>query len=564
MVTASAAPSEIGEVGRAVSVLDQEDIERFAVGSLADLLRLAPHLRVAARGAEGVQTDFSLRGATFGQTLVMVDGVRMNDAQTGHHNGDLPVPLDDVERVEILYGPSSSLHGADAFGGTIHVLTRRDRPRGSLRLAAGSFGSFDGSASGRLGGEAARLGLTLSGKRSDGFVAHRDFQVLEARADASFGASTRATLSHLDKEFGAAGFYGPAPSREWTSHTLLSLQHSLALGTRTGAEAQAYVRRHDDRFLYDVLRPELSDNRHESGAAGLSLEVHRQRGDRGRWSVGSEIGGDWIDSSNLGSDGYGRVALFGELQESLGRVTITAGLRATAHQGFEPDLSPSLAVAGPVTESVRWRASVAHAFRVPTFTERRYRDPNHEAHDDLAPEEAWGADVGLDLGTRAGWNGSLSVFGRWDGSVIDWVRPSPSERWRTANIRDVTTLGVELATSRRIGEHLDVGAHYGYLSSEVEDLELLSKYLLDFARHTAGIRLQLDIPGGLEFGQDVSYRRHADGRDGVVVDARLAKRVGRFLLYVDARNLLDSRTQEIRGLDVPGRAISVGMRTSFQ
>ena len=203
VVTASAAPSEVGEVGRAVTVLERSAIERFAVHSLADLLRLAPHLRVAGRGEHGAQTDFSLRGATFGQTLVMVDGVRMNDAQTGHHNGDIPVPLDDVERVEILYGPSSSLHGADAFGGTIHVLTRRERPRGSLRVATGSFGFVDGSASGRLGNETTRLDLTLSGRRSDGFTAHRDFQGWEARADASFGAGTRASFSHLDKEFGA-------------------------------------------------------------------------------------------------------------------------------------------------------------------------------------------------------------------------------------------------------------------------------------------------------------------------------------------------------------------------
>jgi outer membrane cobalamin receptor len=560
VVTASAAPSEIGEVGRAVSVVDRSAIEQFAVHSIADLLRLVPHLQIHARGERGVQTDFSLRGATFGQTLVLVDGVRINDSQTGHHNGDIPVPLDEIERIEVLYGPSSSLHGADAFGGTINVLTRRAASPTSLRLAGGSFGFVDGAASTRFGRRETKVGLTLAGSRSDGFTAQRDFRVLEGRAWASLGVKTRLSLSHLDKEFGARGFYGPAPSREWTSQTLASLERSFTLGNQAAGAAQAYLRLHDDRFVYDVDRPVLSDNRHDSGAAGLSLKLHRRIGEHSRLSVGSEVGADWIDSSNLGSGGYGRLALFGELQQRLGGITVTPGVRATAHEGFERDVSPSLALAGPLGESLRWRASVAHAFRVPTFTERRYRDPNHEAHDRLAPESAWGADVGFDLGTRGGWGGSCSVFGRWDASVIDWVRPDPNVRWRTTNIRDVRTVGVEIAVRPPLGANADLSLFYGYLGSATNDLALLSKYLLDFVRHSAGARLRLAIPGDLQIGLDASYRRHADGRDGVLLDSRLSRRLGRFVAFLDVTNLLATRTQEIRGVAVPGRAFSAGLR----
>ena len=95
------------------------------VQSVADALRLASSIDVRMRGVSGVQSDFAVRGANFGQMLVLVDGVRLNDAQSGHHNGDIPVPLDAVERIEVLYGPGSSLFGADAFGGTVNVITRR-------------------------------------------------------------------------------------------------------------------------------------------------------------------------------------------------------------------------------------------------------------------------------------------------------------------------------------------------------------------------------------------------------------------------------------------------------
>src|SRR6185295_5231902 len=99
VVTAAARPVELGSVARAMTVITREEIARLPVESIAYVLRLAASIDVRARGVRGVQTDFAVRGATFGQVLVLVDGVRLNDAQSGHHNGDIPVPLDAVERI---------------------------------------------------------------------------------------------------------------------------------------------------------------------------------------------------------------------------------------------------------------------------------------------------------------------------------------------------------------------------------------------------------------------------------------------------------------------------------
>src|SRR5918993_108783 len=105
-------------------------ISSLLVNSIADVLRLTGSVDVRARGERGVQTDFAIRGANFGQMLVLVDGVRLNDAQSGHHNGDIPVAVNEVERIEILHGPGSALFGADAFGGAVNIITRRaiDQP----------------------------------------------------------------------------------------------------------------------------------------------------------------------------------------------------------------------------------------------------------------------------------------------------------------------------------------------------------------------------------------------------------------------------------------------------
>src|SRR6188768_4523450 len=140
VVTAAARPVELGSVTRTMTVITRQQIEALPVHSIADVLRLASSIDVRARGERGVQTDFSARGAGFGQMLVLVDGVRINDTQSGHHNGDIPVPLQSVERIEVLYGPGSSLFGADAFGGTVNVITRRGAEPPSLVVQGGSFG----------------------------------------------------------------------------------------------------------------------------------------------------------------------------------------------------------------------------------------------------------------------------------------------------------------------------------------------------------------------------------------------------------------------------------------
>src|SRR6185295_20268679 len=130
---------------RTITVITREQIARLPVHSIADILRLAASVDVRARGERGVQTDFAVRGANFGQMLVLVDGVRLNDAQSGHHNGDIPVPLDAVERIEILQGPGSAIFGADAFGGTVNVITRRQAPSSfEVRGGADGYAGGDG------------------------------------------------------------------------------------------------------------------------------------------------------------------------------------------------------------------------------------------------------------------------------------------------------------------------------------------------------------------------------------------------------------------------------------
>ena len=263
VVTAAATPAELGTVTRSVTVITREQIEALPLPSIADVLRLASSVDVRARGERGVQTDFSVRGAGFGQMLVLVDGVRINDAQSGHHNGDIPVPLDLIDHVEVMYGPGSSLFGADAFGGTINVITRRAAPASfQVRGGADDYAAGSGQVAFERG-DVSQL-LSVSADRSSGFMYDRDFKNAILRSRTSFGRST-VSLSYLWKGFGANNFYGGnAPSREWTNQTLLAAEH--ALGTAGGWSwrlGESY-RTHGDHFIFNQTNPALSDNQHRS------------------------------------------------------------------------------------------------------------------------------------------------------------------------------------------------------------------------------------------------------------------------------------------------------------
>jgi iron complex outermembrane receptor protein len=560
VVTATAAPESVGNVGRALVVLTREDLLGLPILSVADLLRQVSSVGVRSRGPQGVQADFTIRGAGFGQALVLVNGTRLNDAQSGHHNGDIPLAVEDIERVEVLLGAGSSLHGADAFGGTINVITRRSAPRFLASVAVGQHALVDASATvgtARPQGQAHVFSGELS--RSSGFMPARDHDVKLARYQGTLARDTTVTLAYLDKEFGANGFYGPAPSREWTDQTLATFEQRLNQGSRWKGSIDASYRTHGDHFIYDERVPSLSENEHRTHAITANARWHQRISERTQLSVGAGGGRDAIRSSNLGDHAFSRGSAFAEMRQSVaGRLLVHPGVRVDTYSGFGTAWTPSLAISGWSSPRVKWRASAGHAFRVPTFTELYYVDPNHQASGALSPETAWSADAGADAIGNA-WTASVTAFARWEENVIDWVRASSAVKWRTTNIRDARTQGIEMQYRRRFGGRGQMGLQYTWLTTDAPALDVLSKYVLDYMRHSAAASASAGWHGAT-LGSRLELKRRVDGRQYWTLDARVGKPLGRLELFADATNLFDAKYQEIRGVDMPGRWVSVGLK----
>src|SRR6201996_3260689 len=143
VVLGNPAPVTLGESNRSVVVMDTQEHPR-AFQTVEDRLRTDASTYIEQRGAGGAQADISIRGTSFEQTLVLINGLRINDAQTSHNNMDIPIPLSAMRSIDILHGAGSTLYGSDAIGGAIDFVTA-EPTASSLRLRAGggNFGTTE-------------------------------------------------------------------------------------------------------------------------------------------------------------------------------------------------------------------------------------------------------------------------------------------------------------------------------------------------------------------------------------------------------------------------------------
>jgi iron complex outermembrane receptor protein len=556
-VFVSATVSDLdGAPPRTTAVLTRDELQRIGIASVIEGLRLVPGLDPRARGPRDVQTDLSVRGATFGQSLVLVDGFRLNNSQSGHHNAEIPVPLGAVGRIEVVYGAASAIHGADALGGTINVITRR----GTFATTSASVGQHGlATVEASLSGHVLPPNWTVAGwgSRSSGFMFDRDFAQGGALVRGEAAPGLTVDVRHQRRAFGANGFYGASPSKEWTDQTLAGATWKRAGSSWVGVIRGA-VRNHHDHFRWDIARPGFAENRHRTDAAELNATLTRELGGGRRATVGLAAGGDRVTSSNLGDHTYSRAGVFGELLLPVSaRATTHVGLRVDEYSTFGRSVSPSFGASVQATSSLHVHAAASRAFRVPTFTELYYTDPNNLGSPDLVAEHGWSLDMGATW-ARSGWTFAVSPFWRWDDNVIDWTRLVATDRWRSTNVRDVATRGFEAAVDRRWRDAV-VRVYYSLLDVDAPALDVLSKYVLEYARHQSGGSISVPLGEGFRMAVNVDHRHRLDGQSYQLVSARFSRQMRQIEVFVDGTNLLNESYHEIAGVVMPGRWVSAGI-----
>ncbi len=581
VVLGSPVPAPLAESPASVLVLPVET-NILSLEGPQELLRQDSSVFLEQRGAGGGQADVVLRGGTFEQTLVLLNGFRINDSQTAHHNLDLPVPFEAMDSIEVLHGAGSTLHGEDALSGVVDFLTAAPS-KSSLRLRAGG-GSFWGNEESLLGSLARKQWssrLTASRNSSTGFMADRDYRNEDASSES--WVSSRLGISDLmfaasDRSFGANQFYGPYNSWERTKGWFASGRQEL--GSRTVA-AFGY-RRHTDEFVLLRDDPAVYENNHIDGSWQASLRRTVPIATTSLILFGLESDGDSIQSNNLGLHARNRGAGYMDLdwRPAKKRWNLSAGLREEIFSGGALSvLSPHLAGSLRLTDKIKLRASGGYGFRIPTYTDLYYSDPVSHGNPSLKPESAWSGDGGVDWVPSSRLSLSATGFYSREHDTIDFVRATilpnsllpascPVNIWCATNLSGLHFAGVESSATwiAAKGQTVQV-AWTGLIGAQPPLNGLQSEYALNYpvdnihATWTAALGHSLTVTNAVQIAKPYQQPGQLpwNASPYPVWNASLTRDSGKLRPYLRLGNLSNTGYQEINGVAMPGRSISGGV-----
>jgi iron complex outermembrane receptor protein len=569
VVLGSAAPVPLAESPRSVEVLPLEG-KKLAAESPQDFLRQDSSVFLEERGAGGGQADIVLRGGSFEQTLVLLNGFRINDSQTSHHNLDLPIPLEAMNSIQILEGAGSTLHGVDALSGVVDFLTAApDHNSLMLRAAEGSFGANEesllaGATHAQWSGR-----LTASREFSTGFIADRDYRNEDASAENWLGS--RLGISDLmiassDRSFGANQFYGPYNSWERTKSWFASARQEL--GTRTVA-AFGY-RRHTDEFVLLRNDPSAYENNHIDGSWQASLRHTVPLAQPSLLLIGLEADGDSINSFNFSGGvtsfalglharnrGAGYIDL--DLRPAKSRWNFSAGAREEIFSGGAQAFAPQLSGSLRLTDQLKLRASGGYGFRIPTYTDLYYSDPTTIGNPNLKPESAWTGDGGVDWvpSTRL----SLSVTGFYSRQhdAIDYVRPNATQKWQAVNLSGLQFSGVESTFTWIPAKSQSIRIAWTALHGAQNALNgLQSEYIFNYPVQNIHATWSAALGHVFVVSNSVQLAQRYQQTVYPVWNAAFTHDSGRLRPYLRLSNLSNTGYQEITGVAMPGRSITGG------
>lgn len=551
--------------------LESDTLKNSPFSSVIEALSLLP-LDLQSRSIKsGIQTDFSLRGSNFQGVLVLIDGQRINDPQTGHHNSDIPITCEDVERIEVIPGVSSSLFGPDAIGGAINILTKIPGEKKKVfELSLGSHKMKSGLVS--IGDKMDNLGvrLSLENQESNGFYEDTAFKKFTTSLvstldipDGRFDLS----LGYQEKEFGAYDFYTPGLgylSKEWTKTFLLN--------TGLNLNKQGFIikpnflwRRHFDKFMLDKTQiKSLYLNHHRTDIYTPNIYFQKEIGNLGRVGLGLEYGEERINSTNLGKHNRNHQSIFMDNSKDLNdRLSLGLSFRFDDFDTFDELYTGSLSLKYRLSDENSVYFGISRSMRIPTFTELYYSDPTTQGDAALSAEKSVSYQIGYDY-KKQDFSSGLSFFFRKEEDMIDWIKRTPLQaKWQAQNFTEAEVKGIESFLKVKINDYLKLESNYTYIDKRINDKGYLYKYGPNYIRHLFNTLLVFDLPFGIQ-STGASYKKKP-GRDGwFLLNTCLSYNLNKnSQFFVKISNLLNTEYQEIEGIPQPKRWMEAGLRLEW-
>lgn len=607
-VSAQRAPVTYSQAARIITVIERAQIETAPVSSIQDLLEYAVGVDIRQRGTYGVQADVSVRGGSFDQTIILLNGINISDPQTGHHSLNVPVSLKSVKRIEILNGPSARVYGPNAFAGAINIVTEpEDGSSMDVDVAFGEHGLRDLNLSANVETGKLTSFIAASNMASNGYINNTDFDTYnifyQGRLKTEPGIFDF-QVGYTDKGFGANSFYSPSYPNQYEATKTTFASVKMETGKKLHFTPAAYWRRHQDRF--ELFRDNPASwysghNYHMTDVLGLNLNSWFQSS-LGKTAFGAEFRSENIWSNVLGEalddsiavpgepgqyfdKGHSRtvVSYFAEHTFYWNRLTASVGAMANwiSDLDFEWNVYPGVDLSYQFTDQLKVFASYNKSLRMPTFTDLYYDGPSNKGNPDLKPERSTTYEVGLKYRTPA-FNAEAAYYHRDGKDLIDWVRVSEEFEWETRNMTEIIANGFEITSTLNFRQMLgsnsplkSLNINYAYNNIEKGESDYFSNYVLDNLKHKLVISLDHAIykklgaswkfryqkrNGSYSQFEDAQLVGEADYEPFWLTDLKVYYRTKAAQVYFTASNLFDQSYIDMGNIHQPGRWLSFGVR----
>lgn len=549
------------EESRTITVISKEEIQNSAAPTVVDLLQQVAGVDVRRRGLAGMQADLYIRGGGFDQTLLLVDGFKVEDPQTGHHTLNLALPLDVIERIEIIKGPAARVYGQNAFTGAINIVTKKQADSSvKIGVSGGSYEQLNASVTAQTALDNSNHVVHYSRNTSKGYRYNTDFDNQNYLLKSTFntqGQAIRLLATLSERKFGANGFYASPDARDQYEETQASL---VGLGTtfqnsQWTISPRLYWRRNQDEYVFVRQDPSIYRNLHISNKVGVDVNASYSN----TWGItgfGVDLAQVSISSNNLGKRDRFMGTLFLEHRLELldGRFDLTPGLAATYYSDFDFQVFPGLDLGYALSEDWRLYANVGYTYRIPTYTDLYYSDPTTLGNANLEPEEAVAEELGIRY--QAGNLGlQLALFNRDSKNLIDYVKEQETDLWMATNIQSLNTKGVEFNADYsfrvfNLPQQLELG--YTYLDDEVKELDIaFSQYSINSLQQQLTAAFRTQFLSFLKQSLIVKHAKRTEGDAYTVIDASITGMYKGWEFSLIANNMLNEEYTETNMVPMP-------------
>jgi len=574
------------ENSRTIQVISKEEITESPANNVAELLQQVAGIDIRRRGVSGMQADLYIRGGGFDQTLLLIDGIKVEDAQTGHHTMNMALPIEVIERIEIIKGSASRVYGQNAFSGAINIITSKVAENMvSVSLESGSYKQQNASVTISRKNEDQSVLFHYSNNSSDGHKYNTDYKNENYFLKNSFeikGLPIDMISSFNERKFGANGFYASPEAIDQYEETQASL---LGFSTKIISnnfiiKPKLYWKRNQDMYVYLRDNPSVYRNLHITNKIGAELNGSYES-NNGITGFGVDISSIKLSSNNLGERKRTMVNLFLEHQMKFteNKIDVTPGVAfsyfsdVSTNQNYQNNffrnffMYPGIDIGYVLNDDVKLYSNIGYTYRVPTYTDLFYTSPTTIGNENLKPEKAFTKEIGLDY-TKGNFNFIFTLYNRDASDVIDYVKNVESAPWEAFNIREINTKGYELGLTYNfyVASFLNHSIKIGY-SNIKDDLKQtdfnFSRYSLNSLKNHLTTSYSFEIKKNLKSSIIYKYAERNFGEDYSVMDIKVSYTLKKYNLYITANNLFDTIYSETNLVEMPGRNILLGLNVKF-